>query len=67
MYITKHMQNNVYRLYSLEVKSTNKNRYISDRIMQKCIYNRFMSIDRERLANLLIKCIYIPVNKPHAK
>ena len=41
------MQNNVYRLYSLEVKSTNKNRYISDRNMQKCIYNRFMSIDRE--------------------
>ena len=47
MYITKHMQKIMY-IYSLEVKSTNKNRYISDRIMQKCIYNRFMSIDRER-------------------
>ena len=27
--VTKHMPNNVYRLYSLEIKSTNKNIYIS--------------------------------------
>ena len=26
--VTKHMLNNVYRLYSLEIKSTNKNIYI---------------------------------------